>query len=118
MLIMVWVYGVYVMKQNSDDPRPDTLKREMATGFEKYEEEYRGDGEFASEVVYEDDEMVIVADYGGHELNKYLNGYDLGRDNMLRTDILRWMTDVARDKTDLVWGAADPIVFDRVEDNA
>jgi len=99
------------MKQNNADPRSTDLKQAMAAGWDEHEDEYRdGDNYEGSEVVYEDDQLVIVADHTGHELNEYLKDHDVPR-----RVVSNWMHEVAREKTDYSWEASDPIVFDKLE---
>lgn len=97
----------------TDDPRPNDLKREMAAGWERYEDDYRDMVNYeGSEVVYEDDDLVIVADHTGHELNEYVGDYEIPR-----RVVSNWMHEVARQLTDYDWSASDPIVFDKFADN-
>ena len=111
----VWCYVVHVMGRNTqaDDPRTDAIKRDMADGWAEFEADYRDDKNYeGSTVVYEDDQLVIVADHTGHELNEYLTDHEVPR-----RVVSNWMHEVAREKTDYDWSASDPIVFDKFEDN-
>ena len=98
------------MKQTTDaDARTANMKIEMADAFEEYEAEYRTEPEH-HEVVYEDDQVVVVADHTGHELNEWANEFGVDRDALSET-----MHALAREVCDYNWGTSDPIVFDRVE---
>ena len=95
----------------SDDPRSTDLKQEMAAGWEEHEAEYKDNINYeGSEVVYEDEELAIVADHTGHELNEYVKDHEVPR-----RVVSNWMHEVAREKTDYSWEVSDPIVFDKLE---
>jgi len=83
----------------------DTLRKRWA----ECEDDYRDDRNYeGSEVVYEDDEIVIVADRSGHELPNLL------RDHEVPTRMVKnQMSDIAADKTDYDWEESYPIVFPR-----
>ena len=54
------------MEQNNatmDDPRSDSMKISMAEHFVDFEHEYREDPHTDAEVVYEDDQVIVVADH-------------------------------------------------------
>ena len=53
---------------NTDDPRSESMKISMAEHFEDFELEYREDPHTDAEVVYEDNQVIVVADHIGHEL--------------------------------------------------
>lgn len=104
------------MEQNTTtDVRTDSLKTRMAEAFVEHEDEYRNGSAF--EVVYEDDEKVIVADHAGHELNEWAATTDDHSREELRSFFRavadNWMGE--QDAHDL-FSYADPVVFDRFED--
>lgn len=100
------------MTTQIEDPRPDSLKIDMAEGWTEHEDEYRDQVNYeGSKVIYEDDQLVIVVDHTGHELNEYLKDHDIPR-----RVVSKWMHDVARNETDYDWSASDPIVFGKFED--
>jgi len=77
----------------------------------EYEDDYRDDRNYeGSEVVYEDDEIVIVADHSGHELPNILRGHE---HEVPARMVKNQMSDIAADKTDYDWSDAYPIVFPR-----
>lgn len=94
----------------SEDPRSDAQKIQMAEHFAACEHEYREDSYIDAEVVYEDDQVVVVADHSGHELNMWAT--DLGIDRGVLSEI---MHDLARQVSDYDWSVSDPVVFERLE---
>ena len=101
------------MKQNTDaDARTDSQKIEMAEHFEEFEHEYRHDDDTNAEVVYEDDQVIVVADHTGHELNEWASDFGIDRSELSQT-----MHTLARQVSDYDWSVSDPIVFDKVEDD-
>jgi hypothetical protein len=99
------------MTENTNDPRTDSMKIEMAEHFAEFEADYRDDVNYeGSEVVFEDDQMVIVADHSGHEINEFASDFDVPR-----RVLSNWFHKVAKRKTDRSWSTADPIVFDKPE---
>jgi hypothetical protein len=97
---------------NTDDPRSEAMKISMAEHFEDFELEYREDPHTDAEVVYEDDQVVVVADHTGHELNEWVSD-----SNMTEEDcdaFCAWNHEVARELTDHDWAAVDPVVFDKL----
>lgn len=95
------------------DPRTDEQRIEMAEHFEAYEHEYRNDPDTDAEVVYEDDDQIVVADHSGHELNEWAS--DLGID---RGELSAAMHDLARQLCEYRWSVSDPVVFDKMGDDA
>jgi hypothetical protein len=97
-------------KAQAGDPRSLSMKIKMAEEFEEYEADYRNDDHFG-EVVHEDDEVVIVADASGHQLNDIAERYGVDR-----TAISEFFHRVARNRCDYSWEVSDPVVFDKFED--
>lgn len=97
--------------QNTTEIRSDKMKRDMAQHFEDFEHEYRDDEDTHAEVVYEDSEVVVVADHTGHELNEWANDYDVDR-----SQLSEWMHKAARGLCEYDWSVSDPVVFDKFED--
>jgi len=95
----------------TDDPRSDELKQAMAQHFEDFEFEYREDRDTHAEVIYEDDEKIVVVDHTGHEINEWANDYDVDRE-----ELSMFFHKVARDLTGYDWAVSDPVVFDKFED--
>jgi hypothetical protein len=93
------------------DPRPDGMKRRMAEHFEAFEHEYREDDDTDATVVYEDDQVVVVADFSGHELNEWSDDFGVDRDALSEFFHVQ-----ARKITDYDWGYADPVLFDKFEE--
>lgn len=103
---------------DTNDPLTDEQKREMFEHFEAYEYEYRTDPDTAAEVVHEDDDVVVVADHSGHELNEWADDFDVDR-----SDLSAVMHRRAREVYDGTgsgdpWSAADPVVFEKPDDGA
>lgn len=94
----------------TEDTRSMDMKIEMAEHFESFETEYRTEPK-AHEVVYEDDQVIVVADHTGHELNEWANDFDMDR-----RELSRLMHDLARDVCDYNWSTSDPVVFDKLEE--
>jgi len=100
------------MSENTDaDARTDSIKVEMAEHFGEFEAEYRTEPQH-HEVVYEDEEVVVVADHTGHELNEWADDLDFDR-----TELSKTMHTLARQVCDYNWSTSDPIVFDKLEDD-
>lgn len=91
--------------QDHNDPRSDEMKRTMAEHFEEMEAEYR-DNDWGS-IVYEDSEVVVVADHKGNEANEWSN--EFGR------EFRGMMHSLATQVTDHSWSTDYPIVFDKME---
>jgi len=96
-------------RQTAGDDRTDTMKTTMASHFEEFEAEYRTEPQH-HEVVYEDDQVVVVADHTGHELNEWCDEFDMDR-----SDLSQIMHDLARQVCDYNWAVSDPVVFDKLE---
>lgn len=97
-------------QNNASDVRTDSQKIEMAEHFETYEYEYRHDDDTDAEVVYEDDQVVVVADHSGHELNEWVSDFDTDAEKFSQC-----MHDLARQLCDYDWSVSDPVVFDKLE---
>lgn len=90
---------------NNTDPRTAEKKLTMAKHFEEYEADYREE-DWCS-IVYEDDQVVVVADHKGYEFSEWEGEYG--------TDFSEHMHHLARQVTDHSWSADYPIVFDKME---
>ena len=97
---------------NTDDPRSESMKISMAEHFGDYEYEYREDPHTDAEVVYEDDQVIVVADHTGHELNEWVSDFNMTEAD--RDAFYTWNHEVARELTDHDWAVADPVVFDKL----
>jgi len=93
------------------DARPDNMKRERAEHFADERSLYEADGAADASIVYEDDQVAVVADHTGHELNEWVSETD----NITRDELSEWCHTVARDLCDYDWSASDPVVFDKRE---
>ena len=114
-LITMWVYCLYVMKQNANaDARSTETKIEMAETFKEFEDEYRTEPKHR-EVVYEDDDCVIIADHTGHELNEWANAVAEDRETLRQT--FRALADqkMSEQTAHAVFSYADPVVFDKFD---
>jgi len=92
-----------------EDTRSDEMKVEMANHFEAYEAEYRTEPQH-HEVVHEDDQVIVVADHTGHELNEWADEF-----GMDRSELSPLFHGLARQVCDYDWSVSDPIVFDKLE---
>ena len=100
-----------VAKDHTDDPRSEAMKIQMAEHFCEFEHEYREDPHTDAEVVHEDDQVIVVADHTGHELNEWVSDFNMTDEDC--DAFCTWNHEVARDLTDHDWTAADPVVFDK-----
>lgn len=87
------------------DPRTDRMREEMAQHFAEYEADYR-DEEWCT-VVYEDEQVVVLADHKGYEHSEWQDEFGDGFSEA--------MHDLARQVSDRSWPAAYPVVFDKLE---
>jgi len=97
---------------NIDDPRSESMKISMAEHFEDFEHEYREDPHTDAEVVYEDDQVIVVADHTGHELTEWVSDFNMTEED--RYAFYAWNHEVARELTDHGWAVAYPVVFDKL----
>jgi hypothetical protein len=103
------------MEQNNasmDDPRTEAMRISMAEHFDCYEHEYREDPHTDAEVVHEDDQVIVVADHTGHELNEWMSDFNMTDAD--RDAFRGWNHEVARELTDYDWAVVDPVVFDKL----
>ena len=95
------------MAQNNSatDARTDEQKIEMAEHFAENEADYR-DADWAN-VVYEDDEVVLIEDTKGYEFGEWQDEFG--------EDFSETMHDLADQLVDRRWSATYPLVFDKLE---
>lgn len=87
----------------------ESIKQTLAEDWDRHEEDYRDNVNYeGSEIVYEDDEMVIVADRSRSLLNNLLRGHELPTNAVIRR-----MADIAEEKTDQDWSDSTAVVFPR-----
>jgi hypothetical protein len=97
------------MAQNTAaDGRTDHMKQMMAEHFAEMESEYR-DGDWCS-VVYEDDEVVLIADHKGYEFGEWRDEFDLADGRFSEI-----MHELAGQLTDRRWASDYPVVFDKLK---
>jgi len=94
------------------DPRSESMKIQMAEHFSEFEYEYREDPHTDAEVVHEDDQVIVVADHTGHELNEWVSDFNMTHEDC--DAFYGWNHEVARELTDYNWAAVDPVVFDKL----
>jgi hypothetical protein len=96
------------------DDRSDRMKIEMAQTFDEYEYEYRNEPEHR-EIVYEDDQVVVIADHTGHEINEWASEFGVDRSELRST--FRALADQLMDSQEAhqLFSHADPVVFDKLE---
>ena len=97
---------------STDDPRSEAMRISMAEHFADFEYEYREDPHTDAEVVYEDDQVIVVADHTRHELNEWMSDFNMTGE--YRDAFYAWNHEVARELTDYNWAAVDPVVFDKL----
>ena len=103
------------MEQNNatmDDPRSGAMRISMTEHFEDFEHEYREDPHTGAEVVHEDDQVIVVADHTGHELNEWVSDFNMTEEDC--DAFYAWNHEVARELTDHDWVVVDPVVFDKL----
>jgi len=88
------------------DPRPTKMKREMAQHFAEMEAEYR-DEDWAN-IVYEDDQVVLVEDTVGIEFDEW-------RTEFSDEPFSETMHNLADQLVDHPWSSTYPVVFDKLE---
>ena len=88
------------------DPRTNSQKRRMARHFAENESEYRESD--WSNIVYEDDEVVLVEDTKGYEFDEWQDEFG--------EDFSETMHDLAGQLVDRRWPATYPLVFDKFEE--
>jgi len=104
---MVGYNVLHVMKQNNADPRSTDMKQTMAEHFAEYEAEFRT--EDWTNIIYEDDEVVLVEDRKGYEFDEW--------DGEFGDDFSQAMHDLAGQLVDRQWPATYPLVFDKLEEH-
>ena len=97
---------------NTDDPRSESMKISMAEHFSEFEHEYREDPHTDAEVVFEDDQLIVVADHTGHELSEWVSDFNMTEEDC--DAFCTWNHEVARELTDHDWSVVDPVVFDKL----
>jgi len=97
---------------STDDPRSEAMRISMAEHFADFEYEYREDPHTDAEVVYEDDQVIVVADHTRHELNEWMSDFNMTDED--RDAFYAWNHEVARELTDHGWAVVDPVVFDKL----
>ena len=99
-------------QNNTDDPRSEAMRISMAEHFEDFEHEYREDPDTDAEVVYEDDQVIVVADHTRHELTEWAGDFNMTEEDW--DAFYAWNHEVARELTDHDWAVVDPVVFDKL----
>ena len=97
---------------NTDDPRSEAMRISMAEHFDGYEHEYREDPDTDAEVVYEDDQVIVVADHTRHELTEWADDFNMTEEDW--DAFYGWNHETARELTDHNWAVVDPVVFDKL----
>jgi len=82
------------------------MKIEMAEHFEEFEADYR-DEDWCT-IVYEDDQVVVLADHKGYEHSEWSHEFS-------EEDFSEQMHALAREVCDYSWSASWPVVFDKLE---
>ncbi len=92
------------MTRNTD-PRTTDEKQKMAKHFAEMEADYR-DADWG-EIVYEDDQVVVMADHKGYEFSEWSEEIE---------DFSEKMHSLAEQLVDRKWPADYPLVFDKLEE--
>jgi ATP-dependent Clp protease ATP-binding subunit ClpA len=107
------------MKQNTDvsdvDPRADYQRIEMTEWFDEERSEYADADGYT--IVYEDDQVAVVADHTGHELNEWAERFGVDRERLRQT--MRALAEDVIGEKDAhdAFSYSDPVVFDKFEDD-
>jgi len=88
------------------DARTAEMKQEMAEHFAVEEGTYRS--EDWANIIYEDDNVVLVEDRKGYEFGEWQSEFD-------NADFSQTMHDLAGQLVDRQWPATYPLVFDKLE---
>ena len=104
-----------MVENDHTDPRSDSMKIQMAEHFDELEYEYREDPYTDAVVVYEDDQVIVVADLTGHELTEWASDFNMTDEDC--DAFWEWNHEVARELTDHDWAVVDPIVFDKLKES-
>jgi hypothetical protein len=95
------------------DDRSTTTKTTMAQFFAEERAEYEDADGFA--IVYEDEQVAIVADHTGHELNEWASQLGVDRSELRAT--FRALADDVMGEQDAheAFSYSDPVVFDKLD---
>ena len=98
---------------SNNDPRPAEMRSEMAEHFRRHESQYRSGA--WSQIVYEDDKMVIVADDQGQELSDWCDEFSESVD---RDELIDHFHRIAHDLVSeddwvAIFATAFPLIFDK-----
>lgn len=101
-------------RNKATDERTDNQKIKMATWFDEHRVEYEESDQY--DIVYEDEDCVVVADHTGHEINEWASKFDGDRETLRSS--FRWLADQKMDAQEAheVFSHADPVVFDKLVD--
>jgi hypothetical protein len=94
-------------QQTTADNRSTDLKQKMAEAFAEFEADYC-DADWCS-IIYEDNEVVLIADHAGNEHSEWADEHG-DFDEFTQT-----MHDLAGQLSDRNWPADYPVVFDKLE---
>jgi len=94
------------MQESTTDARSTDMKIEMAEHFAEFEADYRS--EDWCTIVYEDEEVVVLADHKGYEHSEW-------QDDFEDEEFSKMMHNLARQVCDYSWSASWPVVFDKLE---
>jgi len=91
---------------HQNDPRSDEMRRKMTDCFATMEGEYRA-SDWAN-VVYEDDEVVLIEDTKGYEWGEWTDEFG--------GEFSEIMHELADQLVDRRWERTYPLVFDKYDD--
>jgi len=102
------------MSQNiTADDRSADMKTEMAQHFAEERATYTDSDSHT--IVYEDDQVAIVADHSGHELNEWARRFDMKRENLRQAMRALAEQKVGEKKAHEAFSYSDPVVFDKLD---
>jgi len=95
------------------DDRSTNMKIEMAEHFDGDRATYTDSDSHT--IVYEDEQVAIVADHSGNELNEWANAFSMDREDLRVTMRALAESVLGEREAHEAFSYADPIVFDKLE---
>lgn len=103
-------------ENKATDVRTDNQKIKMAEWFESEEYLYREEGNYEMEIVYEDEDCVVVADHsGGCETDVWADKLEVERQELVRSFTELAEQKMGEEEAHDIFSTADPVVFDKIE---
>lgn len=102
-----------MVENTTVDKRDMNTKTTMAKFFADERKIY--EEQDSASIVYEDDDIVIVADHKGLELNEWADNFDIERNELRETFRVLADEKMGEKRSHEVFSYSDPIVFDKIE---